>query len=599
MQRNYDFLGFGEQRTFSSQRALLSANVTHFSSSGEKTKIQLILTKSYLFLEYKESLLRKVGLNEIEALTISQTSSEFIIHVTDEEDERMASYSNRNEIFEMILYLLTTRNHSFMDDSIKIPVYYVNDVNLDLYVTNEEDIEDGHVIRPDKKHLQLLDYKGFLERFNKTTELKLRDRENTKVLYTKADRKVSIDDFELLKLLGKGGHGKVLLCDKKTGQKGLYAMKVIKKQHIIEANQLEHTKAEKVILSHINHPFLVSLQYAFQTDQKLYFVMEFMKGGELFQHLKRVKQFTETQTKYIAACIVLALGHLHNKDYIYRDLKPENVLLDQNGYCKLTDFGLAKFLKPVDLARTFCGTPEYLAPEVILDKGCNRPADWWSLGVIVYEMIYGIPPFYSTNVQKMYKNIVFNELKFKKNTSCSDEAKDFIAGLLSKKPKKRLGSQADALEVMNHPWLSDINWPKLLEKKLTLPYKPLKPDDDWEQNFDPLFMKQRPTDSIAWIDPKFLEKYQKDFEEFDFEPETIDTDPEQPKANSLNDSVELNSKLIEARFSDCDSINNRQGLNKGSFYSEDEHQIYRLSLEKRESRKRIESRNSSSSISRE
>ena len=131
--------------------------------------------------------------------------------------------------------------------------------------------------------------------------------------------------------------------------------------------------------------------------------MEFLKGGELFQHLKKIKRFTEEQTKFIIACIITALSYLHNKDYIYRDLKPENVLFDENGYVKLTDFGLAKNIKINEQARTFCGTPEYLAPEVILDKGSNRPADWWSLGILAYEMIFGIPPFYSKDVQEMYK----------------------------------------------------------------------------------------------------------------------------------------------------------------------------------------------------
>ena len=151
-----------------------------------------------------------------------------------------------------------------------------------------------------------------------------------------------------------------------------------------------------------------------------------MKGGELFQHLRKCKQFSEKQTKFIAACIVLALGHLHNQNYIYRDLKPENVLLDENGFAKLTDFGLAKFLKKNDQAMTFCGTPEYLSPEVILDKGCNRPADWWALGILIYEMIFGIPPFYSSNVDKMYRRTILKKLKFKKYVDCSDECKDFL-----------------------------------------------------------------------------------------------------------------------------------------------------------------------------
>lgn len=177
--------------------------------------------------------------------------------------------------------------------------------------------------------------------------------------------------------------------------------------------------------------------------------------------MKKVKRFTEEQAKFFAACIIKALGHLHDKGYIYRDLKPENILIQNNGYIKLTDFGLCKRLEPDDLAKTFCGTPEYLAPEVILERGCNRPADWWSLGILVYEMIFGIPPFYSKNIQEMYKNTLTNPLKFKARTTVSNEAKDFISGLLIKPSKQRLGSIADALEVMGHSWFKDFDWDAL------------------------------------------------------------------------------------------------------------------------------------------
>lgn len=537
MDKNYDFLNVGPQKTIDAERVLLSASVTHFSESGEKTDLTLLLSKSNLTLEYDDAILRKISLYEIDAITISNASSEFILHVIDDEDERLASYTDRREIIEMILYLLTKRAGSVDELSAKMAMYFVSDINLDLYVTTEEDLEDGHTIRPDEKYLEYMDHRQFLDKQEVIQETKIRTRTNTRTLFTKADKKVSAEDFELLKVLGKGAHGKVLLCEKKTGEKGLYAMKIIKKQHIIDSNQLEHTKAEKMILSYVNHPFLVSLQYAFQTDEKIYFVMEFMKGGELFQHLRRVKQFSEEQAKHITACLVLAIGHLHNKDYIYRDLKPENVLMDHNGYCKLTDFGLAKLLSVSDLAKTFCGTPEYLSPEVILDKGCNRPADWWSLGILVFEMLYGIPPFYSTNVQKMYKNTILNPLKFKKHTECSDEAKDFISGLLVKKPKHRLGSIADSLEIMSHAWFRDFDWSKLLAKKLDMPYKPLPSEDEWEANFDPTFTKQKPSDSNAFIDPNVLVAFKKDFEDFDYEPEEDlgDLEPRLPTSLSEMD----------------------------------------------------------------
>ena len=537
MKKNYDFLGVGETKHVNEERILLSSKVWRFDEMDEKSEMFLLITKQSLVIESETEVIRDFDLNEIEAITFSKNSSEFIIHLIDDYDERLLSYKTRNEIVEMILYLLTT--------SIKntLPVYFVSEINLDIFTTTEEDLDDGHTIRPEDKDKVHIDYQDFIATEKKIKEKKLNNRKSTRTLFSRNNKKVTRDDFELLKLLGKGAHGKVLLCEKKSTskKKELFAMKILKKQHIIEAKQLEHTKAEKIILSYVNHPFLVSLKYSFQSGSKIYFIMEFMKGGELFQHLRKLKRFTEEETKFITACLVLAIGHLHNKDYIYRDLKPENILLDSNGYAKLTDFGLAKYLKVDDRALTFCGTPEYLAPEVILDKGCNRPADWWSLGILVYEMIYGIPPFYSRSVQKMYKNTIKKALKFKKQVGCSDEAKDFIAGLLIKKSENRLGSVADSLEVMNHPWFQDFEWHKLLDKKLDPPYKPIKNEKNWIRNFDPSFTAQNPTDSICYIDPSILDQFKKDFDEFDFEPDDKDS--------TSSDEIEADLEFRNKSFS--------------------------------------------------
>ena len=212
--------------------------------------------------------------------------------------------------------------------------------------------------------------------------------------------------------------------------------------------------------------------------------MEFMQGGELFQHLKSFKRFPEEQAKFYAACIVLGLNHMHNKNYIYRDLKLENVLLDSNGYAKLTDFGLAKFIEKQDITHTFCGTPDYLAPEVILGKGHNRPADWWTLGVLTYEMLSGIPPFYSSQVNQMYRKIIKEPVVFKPNVNISPEAKDFITRLLQKNQALRLGYQAGSLEIMNHPFFKGMNWEKLMTKELKSPFTPQVSGDSWLKNFD-------------------------------------------------------------------------------------------------------------------
>lgn len=489
-----------------SERPLLITKIKSYTKSDDFVKVTLLVSKSVIKILFKKQLQREIELSEIDAVTYSTTSSQFIIHVKNDIDERFSSIKHRQDILEMVLYLLTITGGS---SSSKIKFFKLVDSNLSAFVTSEEDLEDGHILRPELRFMTLMDYKRFLNLIRETSTYEPGSKRISK------SKKVTHDDFELLKLLGKGAHGKVLLCSRKGRSTPLYAMKILKKQHIIDANQLEHTIAEKLILSNVNHPFLVSMKYTFQTESKLYFVMEFMSGGELFQHLKRVGKFSEIQTKFFCACLVMALGHLHNSNYIYRDLKPENILLDSRGYVKLSDFGLAKEVHVSDLAKTFCGTPEYLAPEVILNKGCNRPADWWSLGILVFEMLFGAPPFYSTDVQEMYKKTILKGLRFPANSGVTDLALDFVSGLLVKDPKERLGSVADSLEVMNHPWFQDINWSNLLAKKIDPPYDPTRAN--WEVNFDPEFITQEARDSRCEVNQSLLFEYRKKFERFDFE----------------------------------------------------------------------------------
>ena len=469
---------------------------------------------------------RETLLEDVEALTLSTSSSEFLIHYYSESDDRLMSMNHRDQIIETILFVKTLpRRNSFLNA--QLGVYFVKQINLDLYMTTEEDMEEGFQIRPEETDLRMLNYKDFQKRLRKENQKKLEKRQSTRTLYSLVKKKVTVEDFELLKILGKGAHGKVILCQPKSGKKELFAMKVLKKQHIIEKNQLEHTQAEQRILKHVNYPFLVSLRYSFQTGSKIYFVMQFMKGGELFQHLRRVKRFSEEEVRFIIACVTLGIGHLHNKSYIYRDLKPENILFDEQGYAHLSDFGLAKFLLKSQKANTFCGTPEYLSPEIILDKGCNNTADWWSLGVLCYEMLFGIPPFYSSNIQKMYKNTILKDLKFRRGVQVSEQCKDFIARLLVKNPKSRLGAVADSLEIISHPWLENFPFQKLIEKKLKPPYDPFREEKDWTKFFDPAFTSQNPTDSYCWVDPKLLKDFRKDFEMFDFDNQNWMSEEEQ------------------------------------------------------------------------
>lgn len=211
----------------------------------------------------------------------------------------------------------------------------------------------------------------------------------------------------MIKVIGTGSYGKVVLSKKRDTQQ-VYAIKTLKKKHLIKKNQVEHTIAERSILENIQHPFIIELAYAFQNKTKLYFVLEFCPGGELFFHLSRIGQFDEKITKFYCTQIILAIYHLHKNKIIYRDLKPENVLIDKDGYAKLTDFGLSKEnIKGNNDTLTLCGTPEYLAPEIIDRKGHGFAVDWWSVGCIIYEMLTGQPPFMliNGNKEELFENI--------------------------------------------------------------------------------------------------------------------------------------------------------------------------------------------------
>lgn len=284
--------------------------------------------------------------------------------------------------------------------------------------------------------------------------------------------RVSFREFSLLKVVGKGSFGKVMQVRKKdTGR--IYAMKVLQKANIINRNQVEHTRTERAVLGRIVHPFIVGLNYAFQTPDKLYFVLDYCAGGELFFHLGKEGRFREDRARFYAAQITLALEHLHTMNVIYRDLKPENVLLDHRGNVRLTDFGLSKEnVFEVDRGATsFCGTPEYLAPEVLDRKGHGRAVDWWSLGALLYEMLTGLPPFYNKERDKLFHSILHGTLEFP--PYISDVAKDICAKLLNRDPTKRLGSgPGDASEVKAHPFFAGIDWTALYELRVPIPFVP-------------------------------------------------------------------------------------------------------------------------------
>jgi serine/threonine protein kinase len=276
-----------------------------------------------------------------------------------------------------------------------------------------------------------------------------------------ATKKVGLKDFEILGDLGSGQFGKVKKVQLK-GTNSLYAMKVMKKEDIVKNGMVESCKAEKAIMQNITHPYIVKLHYAFQTKDKLYLVMDLLPGGELFDHLSKEGKFSEERCRVFGAEVASALDHVHKNNIIYRDLKPENLVLDADGHVVLTDFGLAKQnMGENNKTYTFCGTPEYVAPEILKGTGHNKAVDWWSLGILLFEMLTGLPPFYNENVNEMYELILSAPLTFPDHVG--PDARNLITELLNRDPAQRL---SDGDKIKAHPFFGSIDWAKLHARQI-------------------------------------------------------------------------------------------------------------------------------------
>ncbi|EGP87379.1 unnamed protein product [Zymoseptoria tritici ST99CH_1A5] len=309
-------------------------------------------------------------------------------------------------------------------------------------------------------------------------------------------RSLKVEDFELLKVVGKGSFGKVMQVMKKDTSR-IYALKTIRKQHIISRSEVAHTLAERSVLAQINNPFIAPLKFSFQSPDKLYLVLAFVNGGELFYHLQKEQRFDINRSRFYAAELLCALECLHGFGVIYRDLKPENILVDYVGHIALCDFGLCKLdMKDEDKTNTFCGTPEYLAPELLHGQGYTKAVDWWTLGVLLYEMLTGLPPFYDENTNEMYRKILSEPLHFPGPEVVPPAARDLLTKLLDRDATRRLGTNG-AAEIKAHPFFHSIDWRKLLDRKYEPSFKPSVVDERDTANFDKEFTSEAPADSYV------------------------------------------------------------------------------------------------------
>lgn len=304
---------------------------------------------------------------------------------------------------------------------------------------------------------------------------------------------VPFDDLDVVGVLGTGSFGFVKLVKNKHNNDQTFALKAVSKAVIVETGQQGHILSEKNVMMKLRHPFLIRLYQTYKDRDRLYFLLEPVLGGELFTHLRRETLFEEKTTRFYASCVVLAFEYMHDLDIIYRDLKPENLLIDKDGYIKVTDFG---FAKKVDSGKTWtlCGTPDYLAPELVAGKGHNKGVDWWTVGILIWEMLASMPPFYDEDQMKTYRRIV-SDAPLEFPSHFSDEARSLLKKLLHKKPTRRLGViKGGASLVKKHRWFDALGasaggsrsggWAQLTAKKIEAPWKPPISSNEDLKNFD-------------------------------------------------------------------------------------------------------------------
>lgn len=330
-------------------------------------------------------------------------------------------------------------------------------------------------------------------------------------------KRSNLDDFRFLKVLGKGSFGKVMLAEKRDTEE-VFAVKVLKKDVILQDDDVECTMTEKRILAlAANHPFLTSLHSCFQTKDRLFFVMEYVNGGDLMFQIQKARKFDEPRARFYSAEVMLALQYLHKHGVIYRDLKLDNILLDAEGHCKIADFGMCKEgIKGNATTTTFCGTPDYIAPEILKEMDYGASVDWWALGVLMYEMMAGQPPFEAENEDDLFESILHDDVLYP--VWLSKEAVSILKGFMQKDVSKRLGcrtAHGGEEAIKHHPFFRSIEWNKLEAREIKPPFRPKIKNKKDVMNFDSEFTKEEPV--LTPINPDLVRTIkQEEFAGFSF-----------------------------------------------------------------------------------
>ena len=514
-QSEYDCLSYSkdhhiQKNILRGEKIQFSDKIIKINKYGFKQERNIIITESAVYNLRKTTLRRRIDLKFIIGITVSKTSNAFVIHCKEDEYDYQYVSPKRKTILE----ILGKSYFNINEEEMKIFVLNVD--SLSTFVTYKKDKKkDKNFTRmPKTNSINVGEYIYGTKSDQNAPKNKIIAKKGSKLI----SDKVQMEDFEIFKTIGRGSVGKILLAKYKYNG-DLYTIKSMRKDQLISGKMIDNIVMEKNILSEGECKFLLTLSFFFQSPERVYLVTPFIKGGDLYHKLKTDGILSEDLVRFYTAQIAIALQHLHELGIAYRDLKPENILIDEDGYIKLCDFGASFHFQGTKKENTFAGSPEYASPEMIAHEGHTIMSDWWSFGILIYELLYGNTPFFNMDKNRMFELIEVGELKFPKEIKIngknitlkiSEEARNIISKLLEKNPGTRLGKNG-LKEIKSHPFFGNINFEMIKAKKVKSPYKPNISEDDIASNFDEEYTSMTTQESPV---ANWISEYQDCFNDF-------------------------------------------------------------------------------------
>ena len=525
----YDFLSICKDFSIKNkitrdEEIQFSDKVLKINKNGWKQNRSLILTDKAMYNLKNKQLKRRIDYKTIKGITLAKQSEEFVIHCEDMDYDYQFISSKRKMIVEII-----NKNYLLVKGE-EIKLFEINVKTLTDFVTTKKEKEKQQTLSRMPKTGRIIVKDYLFGNKSKTEVSVIKQKKGKKKKSAFNNIQVTMDDFDLIKVIGRGSVGKIYLVGYKKDKK-YYVMKSMRKDQLVSEGIVDNILLERNILMESQCPFILSLSFFFQTPERIYYITPYIRGGDLFHKLKTEIFFKEEIVKFYAAQIAIALQYIHDLDIAYRDLKPENILIDQDGYIKLCDFGSCVSIRGTEKETSFAGSPEYAAPEMISYSGHNKMCDWWSFGILIYELLYGNTPFFNLDKNRMFDLINTGSISYPKFIQIegeekpryykiSDEAKNFISKLLDKDPGNRLGT-IGLSEIKKHPFFYGINFDDLIKKKIKAPFKPnIKDTKDINiitSNFDEEYLNLEISESPIgeWVKEKEFASWFDDFNDLD------------------------------------------------------------------------------------